>query len=264
MLEIAAAIGAGRPMFGYPGGGTPRRTLYVDFENDPRGDTRARLIDMGYGPADLDNLVMLSFPTMAGLDSDLGGQQLMAAVHHYGCEVVVIDTVSRAVKGEENENDTWLAFYRSTGLRLKQAGVALIRLDHSGKDATKGQRGGSAKSGDVDAIWQLRKVDDDILELECDGARFPIPEQRLTLRRLEGPLRHEVDGLAWKKARDEMLDKLAAAGVPRGQRVTVREATDMLKAAKITFTKSRLTRPVLERYAGLPATWSAEPLDGAP
>ncbi len=62
MLEVAAAIGAGRPMFGYPGGAAPRRTLYVDFENDPRGDTRARLIDMGYGPGDLDNLVMLSFP----------------------------------------------------------------------------------------------------------------------------------------------------------------------------------------------------------
>jgi hypothetical protein len=56
---------------------------------------------------------------------------------------VVIDTVSRAIDGEENSNDTW----------LNQLGIAMIRLDHSGKDETKGMRGGSAKSGDVDAVW---------------------------------------------------------------------------------------------------------------
>lgn len=61
--------------------------------------------------------------------------------------MVVIDTISRAVGGEENDNDTWLNFYQYTGLRLKQAKVSVIRLDHTGKDLTEGERGGSAKAG---------------------------------------------------------------------------------------------------------------------
>ena len=51
----------------------PFRVLYVDFENDPKGDIRSRLQAMGHGPADLENLHYLSFPTMAALDSKAGG-----------------------------------------------------------------------------------------------------------------------------------------------------------------------------------------------
>lgn len=194
MLEIAVGISRGNVTLGYQ---VPRpfTVLYVDFENDPKGDIRTRLQAMGHGPDDLGNLHYLSFPTLAALDSAAGGEQLMAAVDAYGAEVVVIDTVSRAVKGEENENDTWLAFYRHTGLALKQAKVALIRLDHSGKDETKGQRGGSAKSGDVDAVWRMSKEMETMFKLECDAARIHItPEARtIVVHRETDPLHHRVD-----------------------------------------------------------------------
>jgi len=160
MLEFAVGISRGEAVLGY----APSRrwrVLYVDFENDPRGDVRSRLQAMGYGPGDLDHIDYLSFPTMAGLDSERGGCELLEAVSAYASEVVVIDTVSRVVDVEENSNDTWLGLYRHTGLKLKQAGVAAIRLDHSGKDEAKGTRGGSAKSGDVDAIWRLSRVTDE-------------------------------------------------------------------------------------------------------
>ncbi len=193
MLEIAVGISRGTETLGV----TPPRpftVLYVDFENDPKGDIRSRLQAMGHGPDDLANLHYLSFPTLAALDSASGADQLLAAVDAYGAEVVVIDTVSRAVKGEENENDTWLAFYRHTGLALKQAKVALIRLDHSGKDETKGQRGGSAKSGDVDAVWRMSRINDTTFELVCDAARIPITEKTITIHRDTIPtLRHRVD-----------------------------------------------------------------------
>src|SRR6185369_5973575 len=135
-----------------------RRVLYVDFENDPKGDLRPRLEDMGFGPDDLDNLAYLSFPPLGPLDTAVGAAELVAIVEAQGAEVVVIDTVSRAIRGEENENDTWLNFYRHTGKALKARGVAMLRLDHTGKDETKGQRGGSAKSGDVDMVWRMSKV----------------------------------------------------------------------------------------------------------
>jgi RecA-family ATPase len=134
----------------------------------------------------------------------------MAAVRYYQAQVVVIDTVSRAVKGDENENNTWLDFYRMTGLKLKAAGVALIRLDHTGKDQTKGQRGGSAKSGDVDAIWHMTKIDEDTVQLRLDASRFSMPPEMklLLLHRKEDPFRHEVDPNGPRAAFDIKVKKL--------------------------------------------------------
>ena len=193
MLEIAAAVASGREVLGSVP--APRRVLYVDFENDIDADVIPRLKGMGYQAADLGRLDYLSFPSMGALDTERGSLELMAALDTYRSEVVVVDTVSRAVEGLENENDTWLNFYRHTGLKLKQRGVSLVRLDHSGKDETKGQRGGSAKSGDVDAVWRLSTVvQDKTFRLDCEAARMPITEKTLIFERLQDPLRHKVAG----------------------------------------------------------------------
>lgn len=209
MLEVAAALAARRQALGT----TPTRhyrVLYVDFENDPQGDVKTRLQDMGYGPEDLDLLDYLSFPTMAALDSERGGLELLEAALAYRSEVVVIDTVSRAVAGEENSNDTWLGFYRHTGLKLKQAGVSLVRLDHSGKDETKGQRGGSAKEGDVDAVWKLTTVArDDQYRLDCTVNRFQLDIKTLNLTRRSAPtLHHAVDGASLVNSREARIQYL--------------------------------------------------------
>jgi hypothetical protein len=196
MLEIAAALSTGKKVLGHDPGKRVR-ILYVDFENDPRGDVRTRLQDMGYEPGDLDYLDYLSFPSLPYLDSESGASALLAAVEAYLPELVVIDTISRAVQGEENDNNTWLNLYRYTGLALKQAKVAMIRLDHTGKDETKGQRGGSAKSGDVDAIWKLTTVvKDERFQLVCTEARFTIDAKELTLLRHDYPLHHSLQDSA--------------------------------------------------------------------
>ena len=261
MLELAAAIATGRPILGTTP--TPRRILYVDFENDPRTDTRQRLQNMGYGPADLDNLTMLSYPNLSSLDSEKGSQELMSAIEVYGAEVVIIDTVSRSISGDENENDTWLDFFRHTGLKLKQANVALIRLDHSGKDETKGQRGGSAKSGDVDAVWRMSKASDDLFDLVCEANRLPIAERSLTIRRLEDPLRHEVTGNGHRAKRDELLAELSKINVPKQADLPVREAKKMAREMGVTFKDVTFTKAIWIEYCALPAAFMAVRLEGA-
>lgn len=263
MLEIAAGIANGRSIFGYPAH-KPRRTLYVDFENDPRGDIRTRLIDMEYKPEELDNLIVLSFPNMKGLDSEKGSNELMAAVKAYDCEIVVIDTVSRAIDGEENVNDTWLAFYRHTGLKLKQAGIALIRLDHSGKDESKGQRGGSAKSGDIDAVWRLAKDSEDLYTLTCEAQRFPISETEITLRRLETPLRHEVVGNPYQEKRDNLIKSLKDKKVPKDPELPLREARKTARELGVKFKNSAFTIELWERYCNTPTEWQIPTLQGDP
>jgi hypothetical protein len=236
MLELAAAIARGASVLGQPPQ-PPRRVLYVDFENDPRGDIRTRLKNMGLTPDDLDNLVYLSFPQLAYLDTPMGGLQLHEAAKHYGCEVVVIDTISRAVGGEENANDTWLGFYKNTGLLLKASGIAVVRLDHTGKDESKGMRGGSAKYGDVDAVWAMKRVTETTYQLECTANRLPITEKLLVIHREEEPhLHHRVDGRgvfgmlnALDEERIAVLDKaFGTEPVP-----SERRAIDVLRLAPV-------------------------------
>lgn len=217
MLEIAVAVSRGEEVLGYRPD-RKRTVLYVDFENDPRGDVKERLIDMGYGPGDLGNLRYLSFPSMRGLDTIAGSNALMDAVARYEAELVVIDTVSRAVEGKENDNDTWLAFYRNTGLLLKKANCACVRLDHTGKDEEKGQRGGSAKYGDVDAVWKLTRVTETTFRLVCEANRMKVSEKEIVLTRLADPLRHKVEGRGWMAANDaattEIIKILDEANAP--------------------------------------------------
>lgn len=216
MLELAVAISRGDKFLNaLPD--RPHRVLYVDMENDPKGDVVTRLQDMGYRPSDLDQLLYLSFPRLPYLDTAMGALQLIAVIDAYDVDVVVIDTISRIVSGEENDNDTWLNFYRHTGLALKARGVAAIRLDHTGKDQTKGMRGGSAKYGDVDAVWSMTPKLPDQFQLECTANRLPITRKLLTIHRATVPrLHHEAVGLADHIDAETLacVEQLRALGFP--------------------------------------------------
>jgi hypothetical protein len=199
MLELAVAIARGMPVLDFKPE-RPRRVLYIDLENDPKGDVRTRLQQMGHRPEELDLLDYLSFPELPNLDTMLGGLRLLEVVEHYGSEVVVVDTIGRIVGGEENDNDTWLSFYRHTGKAMKAAGLTLVRLDHTGKDASKGMRGGSAKYGDVDLVWSMALDGDSTLTLECTHQRLPVPQRTVVLHRLADPWLHHELQLEGKRA----------------------------------------------------------------
>jgi hypothetical protein len=230
MLEMAVGIARGAEVLGVVP--EQKRVLYVDFENDPRGDIRTRLQAMDVKPGDLDNLVYLSYPALHWLDDPVGGLELLAVAVEYEVEVVVIDTISRAVNGEENDNDTWLKFYRATGVRLKAAGIACIRLDHTGKDEAKGMRGGSAKSGDVDAVWSMKALTENTFELECTANRLPITEKNITLTRQIDPLRHKVAGdhraVAVRAVQEEIIGHLDRK-IGKGTKITANAAVKLLK-----------------------------------
>jgi hypothetical protein len=139
----------------------PLVIMYLDAENSRR-DLGMRMISLGANPAMLNGmLIYLSFPPFKPLDSDDGAKQVMKLVQKYRPNVVILDTVSRFIQGKENDSDTWLALYRLLHRRLKAAGVAGIRLDHFGKDAEKGGRGSSAKSQDIDHVWELTVQEED-------------------------------------------------------------------------------------------------------
>jgi hypothetical protein len=152
VLDLCVALATGRPILGRanPSKG-PVRVLYLDREN-PLSDVVARITEMGAEPDDLDDLIYVSFPSIAPLDTEKGGQELLALVRYHNVDLVVIDSFIRFVSGDEDASSTAGAFDRHTAVPIKAEGVALLRIDHTGWDP-KRARGSSAKTQDVDTEW---------------------------------------------------------------------------------------------------------------
>jgi AAA domain len=157
--------------------------IYADYEMG-EDDLYERLLDMGFGPDDdLARLKYLQLPNFAPLDTAPGAAEFsrvvdLVAMEHPGRHIaVILDTIGRAVMGEENSNDTIMGFYRHTGLELKRRNVTWCRLDHAGHDGAHA-RGGSAKGDDVDIVWRLDQTDGGIA-LKNDKRRMGWVPQRV-------------------------------------------------------------------------------------
>lgn len=190
-LEIAAGLVRGNPVLGNPSR-KPITIVYIDQENTKR-DVVERLTKMGYDGSGLERLLYYSFPDLSYLDTETGGRELYAVARVADADLVILDTLSRVVEGDENENDTYHNFYKFTGVRLKADGIALVRLDHSGKDRAKGMRGASSKYSDVDEVWQLTADEYGVVTLNRTHSRSHHGTSRLVLTREDAPLRHAAE-----------------------------------------------------------------------
>ena len=192
-FEIAAALAAGRAVLGNPARAS-LHVLYIDRENAAKM-VRERLDGMGYGPTDLGRLHYLSFPSLHALDTLRGGAQLLEIARRHAVQVVVIDTTSRVIEGEENNADTFKALYRHAIMPLKAEGIAVLRIDHAGKDLERGARGSSAKNDDVDAVWLLSKRTETRLDLRRTHNRTGHGADLVELvRQVDPHLSHVVTG----------------------------------------------------------------------
>lgn len=192
VLDACASLASGRSAFGFEPQ-APLKILYFDHENTVKGDVVPRLRDMGYSASDLQNLVYSSFPDMDTLDSITGGAQMSQALDEIKPDLVIIDTLSRTISGDENSNSTWLEFYRHTGKELKRRQIASIRIDHIGKRSESGMRGGSAKKGDVDIVWNLTpRQTDNQFRLTCEKSRVALPSKTYEVERLSETVLHHI------------------------------------------------------------------------
>lgn len=225
MLFIAATLATGPEQI---------VVVYLDYEMG-EDDLQDRLQDMGYGSQDdLSRLKYALLPSLPPLDTQAGAKALTEllqsvqadwAEHHL---VVVIDTIGRAIEGEENSADTFRAFYSHTGIQLKRRGVTWARLDHGGKDAAKGARGSSGKGDDVDVVWRLSKTQNGV-SLTRDVARMNWVPEKVTFGMTNDPLTYRRLAGDWPDGTEEAveaLDRLAVA-----PDVSVRVASSKLREA---------------------------------
>lgn len=172
----------------------PVTVLYLDAENAP-SIVRDRLLEMEAEPGSLSRLHYASYPDLAPLDTDKGAAGVLALARHVDAQLVVLDTVSRFVSGNENDSQTYLDLYRRLLMPLKREGRTVVRIDHTGKDPALGARGSSAKGGDVDVSWILTKGQSESrVKLTREFDRTHQHADVLHLSRRQGPLRHEVVG----------------------------------------------------------------------
>lgn len=193
--------------------------VYLDFEMTEE-DVLERLEDMGATPADLARLKYALLPALPPLDTAEGGAALDRWIEevqrdHPGCHVVaVIDTTSRVISGRENDSDTFIAFYRHTGMLLKRRGVTWARLDHAGKDPDKAQRGSSAKGDDVDLVWRMTRVQAGVQLAHHGVTRIGWAPDRVTFNIVNDPLRYVAVQQAYPAGTKDLADLLDTLDVP--------------------------------------------------
>lgn len=222
----------------------PALVIYLDYEMSP-DDLFERLDGMGYGTdTDLSLLRYAMLPTLPPLDTPEGAAALLVIVDREAATrptlpvVVIIDTLGRAVAGEENSADTVRAFYSHTGLALKRRGVTWARLDHVGKDATKLGRGSSAKNDDVDVVWIVERTDEG-LRLKRAMARVAWIPERVEFRQEDAPLTFTRAEESWPAGTKEAAERLAALGVAVDASTRVARAALKLKGEKMTDLRLR-------------------------
>jgi hypothetical protein len=237
-LEVAAALAAGRPVLGAPAAG-PMTVVYVDVENSVN-DIAERLQAFSYQPGDLKRLVCSSFPDLPALDTPGGGQRLLALTEARGAALVIIDTTSRIIAGKENDADTFLQLYRNALIPLKQRGITVLRLDHPGKDTERGQRGSSAKDGDVDTVWLVDRVSDTAVNFERRKSRSGHGFPALYLTRRFEPLRHEPGGTGMPPRVAGILAALTPLNAPTD--ISQRGAAKLLRDAGEHFRNDELAK----------------------
>jgi hypothetical protein len=171
-LDFAVGLSVRGSIFGEPV--APATVLYIDRENSRRSLSR-RVQEMGVSPSEAAVIASRLHYSLLGaipaLDTGEGGAWLKAEVARTGAKFVIIDTMSKIVEGDENANPTWQGLHNNSMVQLKAAGVTVLQLDHTGKDASKGQRGATAKRDNADAVWHLESVSGGLFRLRCEKDR---------------------------------------------------------------------------------------------
>lgn len=258
VLAIVAQLATGRKILDrWPC--EPVHVLYLDFEMT-ESDLQERLVELGYGPdVDMSHLHYALLPSMPPLDTPEGAKAITALAEAVDAQAVIVDTFGRAVEGDENEADTVRAFYRHTGLALKQAKRAVLRTDHAGKDTTKGQRGSSAKADDVDVVWSLRRTDDGVALKRTHSRIAWVPEE-IDLQRLDddrGGVRWKLVDHSYPAGTKEAAEAMDDLNLPLD--VSVRRAAAAIREAGGTVKNSIATAAVRWRQQAAEAYF--QPVD---
>lgn len=176
------------------------RVLYLDREN-PRETIERRFQLMPYDGRDdvWKRLFYKRNPVLPMLDTPEGGQALLQMAQHCRVDIVFIDTKSKFVEGPSEKDYTEHRFYIYTVNPLKDAGIAVVVIDHTNLTDLSRPSGSGAKTDNVDVLWLVTKAreqptDDNVTDLimterKDRGKGLP---RTVYVRRTSDPYHHKL------------------------------------------------------------------------
>lgn len=189
LLDIACKKATGEPIL-EQGPGEPEHVVYLDMEMGP-DELYDRLADLGYDREHpywetlADHLHYYQLISLPALNTEQGGKDLEDIIDRHQATFVVIDTLARVISGNENDADPYQELFRYTETMLKRRGVTLARLDHLGKDTSKGARGSSAKVDGLDVVWQMEQVIQGTMQFKRTKGRQVWVGEHTTIHRVD-------------------------------------------------------------------------------
>lgn len=191
-LQIACAIGTGGRVFGDV---VERgRVLFIALEDNGES-LQERMVKQGW-PAGA--LVDFLHSENAGALGDLradGGERMAQHIRAVGYRLVVIDTLSRALRGDQNDADAMTQALAPLQQIALSRNCAILILDHhhkmsGGLDCVSDILGSTAKGAVADTLWGLYR------ERGKTGAKLGVTGRRVREQELE--LTWDMTTWAWQ------------------------------------------------------------------
>ncbi|MBI3480443.1 MAG: AAA family ATPase [Nitrosomonadales bacterium] len=156
VLDLANAIGDGKPCFGYKS--QKCRLTIVSLEGEAGLQNRVGAYALRYGSAS-ENVFYVLQPFNLLNPADIAA--LAAAVKANGSSVVIIDTLNQAAPGADENDSAAMGLIIAGAKQLATLiGGLVVLVHHTGKDASKGLRGHSSLHAALDAAIEVRRTGD--------------------------------------------------------------------------------------------------------
>lgn len=227
---------------------TEHTVLYMDEEND-LPEVYERALSMGYDLTESmeGQLIYKSFTDFCVDDED-GAKGIVELAIKNEADLVILDSYAKFFKnGSQNDDRAINEAYRLTLKPLKKAGIAVLRLDHTGHENQERAAGSVQKIADVDHNWQMAKSEKDgvvMVTLSQKDNRTGRGEDTIALKRVTSPnLAHvpfsargeEIDGSDDDEKARNLASEMLRLGIDL--EMSLDRITDALKVAGIATTR---------------------------
>lgn len=176
--HIAYAVAQGRPVLGARV--KPGMVFYVAAEDDVGMRSRVRALKERWGDAPIFRLVSGCSDLLNKRSADMDA--LLAAVKAHRPSLVVIDTLTMAFPGLEENDASSMSRVVSVGRKLAEFGAAVIFVHHDTKEGGDTPRGHSVLNGALDMALHLSKGEDGVVRGQLTKNRNGTCDQDIAFR----------------------------------------------------------------------------------
>lgn len=253
-LQIAQAIATGGRVFGKKV--QPGVVLYLALEDSPRR-LKNRMALQGWPAShagDADFITLNEFLQQIGQLGGAGATKLVGQIRARKYRLVVIDTLSRSIRGDQNDADVMTSALSPLQAVALECNCVIMVIDHHRKmslgetDPILDNSGTIGKTGTADTIWGLYK------EQGKAGAVLHVTGRDIDEERLKLTFDHptgcwqcdgNADEIKITEARKEILETLAkmkkggvraiAKAIGKDPGNVSRQLKDLLNNGKVTL-----------------------------